>query len=466
MDNTPQNMWQACMSIFQNNVSDMQFKTWFAPMKFRSYDADKKELRVFVPSQFFYEYMEEHFRRLLHMTFRRVFGVPVLLTYDVEVAAQETISVEGGRSIVAARPSPIEKNRAPKLTESATPASDLDSQLNMGQTFGNFIEGVSNKLPRAVGQAIAENPRQQTFNPLFIYGPSGVGKTHLLNAIGMRVKELHPQLRVLYLSAHLFKVQFQHASLNNRQTEFMHFYQSIDVLIIDDIQELIGNEKTQYAFFHIFNHLRQIGKQIILTSDRPPVALNGMQDRLITRFKSGLQAELERPEEELRRHILQSKIKRDGLCIPQDVIEYISENISDNVRELEGMVNSLMAYSVVYNKEVDLEFAQRIMKRGSQTVSKSITLEQIVDNACAYFGLHQEEIYGKSRKAPIVLARQVSMYLAQQYTKMTASKIGIQIGNRNHATVLHSVRTIEQKMKTDATLKKSVDELIQKLKER
>jgi chromosomal replication initiator protein len=246
----------------------------------------------------------------------------------------------------------------------------------------------------------------------------------------------------------------------------MRFYQSIDVLIMDDIQEMIGVAKTQYAFFHIFNHLRQNGRYIILTSDRPPTAMQGMEDRLITRFKCGLMAELERPEEQLRRDILKSKIKHDGLHIPQDVINYISENVSDSVRELEGVVHSLMAYSVVYNREVDLDFAKRVMKHNLRSAQKPVTMDTIIESTCEFYNVRQEDVYGKSRKANIVLARQLSMYLAQQHTKLTISKIGTLVGGRNHATVIHSVKTIEDRMKVDKEFKKTVAELENKLKEK
>ena len=319
-----------------------------------------------------------------------------------------------------------------------------------------------------MGQAIAENPNQQAFNPLFIFGPSGVGKTHLVNAIGTRVKELHPQKRVLYLSANLFQVQYTDSVRRNTFNDFMHFYQSIDVLIMDDIQELMGETKakTQYAFFHIFNHLRQNGKQIILTSDRPPVSLQGMEDRLITRFKCGLLAELERPEEQLRRDILVSMIRHDGLNIPQDVIDYISINVSDSVRELEGVIHSLLAYSVVYNRDVDMELAQRVMCHSIHVEKKPLTMEQIIECTCEFCHVKQEDVYGKSRKANIVQARQLSMYFAQQFTKLTTSKIGTLVGNRNHATVIHSVKTIENRLNVDKEFRKSVEELEHKLKQK
>jgi chromosomal replication initiator protein len=438
-------------------------------LQFKSFDVQTKELTVYVPSQYFHEYLEEKFSKLWRPAIIRAFGADTRLFYDVNVASDQTVHMESDTAQNEQHtPSSKPANAAPSTLEAVGTAQDLDSQLNTKQNFSNFIEGLSNKLPRSVGQAIAENPNQQAFNPLFIFGPSGVGKTHLVNAIGTRVKELHPQKRVLYLSANLFQVQYTDSVRRNTFNDFMHFYQSIDVLIMDDIQELMGETKakTQYAFFHIFNHLRQNGKQIILTSDRPPVSLQGMEDRLITRFKCGLLAELERPEEQLRRDILVSMIRHDGLNIPQDVIDYISINVSDSVRELEGVIHSLLAYSVVYNRDVDMELAQRVMCHSIHVEKKPLTMEQIIECTCEFCHVKQEDVYGKSRKANIVQARQLSMYFAQQFTKLTTSKIGTLVGNRNHATVIHSVKTIENRLNVDKEFRKSVEELEHKLKQK
>lgn len=453
------------MEIFHANVNEQQYATWFTQMRIKSYEADAKELHVAVPSSFFYEYMEEHFRRLLHLTIYRVFGEGTKLIYDVEVAEETSVGLASEDALVV---NDVQQrthaNDAPKMLQAATPAEEWDTQLDYKKNFANFIEGESNRLPRTVGQSIASNPSQQTFNPLFIYGPSGVGKSHLLNAIGSQVKELHPQLRVLYLSAHLFQVQFTNSVRNNQFNDFMFFYQSIDVLLVDDIQEIAGKERTEYAFFHIFNHLRQLGKQIIIASDRPPCELKGMQDRLITRFSSGLIAELERPEEELRRHILENKIKTDGLQFPGDVVDYISQNVSESVRELEGVIHSLLAYSVVYNRDVDLEFAQRIMKQTARTERKPLTLDRIVECTCEYYNVKPEDVYGKSRKANIALARHVCIYLAHNKVQLTASKIGAMMGNRDHATVLHSVKTIGKQLDVDKLLQQNLQDLERLLK--
>ena len=466
MTTSPRILWTQCLEIFRNNVNEQQYQTWFTSIKFKSYDAEAKELVISTPTQFFYEYLEEHFRNIIHFTINRVFGGNISLVYEVEVVKNGPVKMKSDDmpSIDKTEPSKRQPNQSPTLTQAVGPAQDLDSQLNPKQTFSNFIEGTSNKLPRSIGQAIAERPNQQTFNPLFIYGPSGVGKTHLVNAIGTKLKELHPEKRVLYLSAHLFQVQYTDSIRHNTFNDFMHFYQSIDVLIIDDIQEMIGLEGTQYAFFHIFNHLRQNGRQIILTSDRPPISMQGMEDRLLTRFKSGLLAELEKPEVQLRKDILRSKIEHDGLQIPEDVIDFISQNVSSSVRELEGVIHSLLAYSVVYNKDVDLDFAQSIIQHTPKTIFKEVSLDKIVEEVSNIYNISQEDIYGKSRKAEIVQARQLSIYLAQLHTQLSVSKIGLLIGNKNHATVLHSIKAIKNRLKTDKALKEQIDELTDILK--
>ena len=457
-------LWSRCMEMFRCNVTEQQYQTWFSPMRARSYDAARKELTVYIPSQFFFEYLEEHFRRLIHVTIGRFFGDDVALSYMVEVADNVTVSQESdSATVIPAVTSTREANKSPELAQAVGLSDDLDSQLNERQSFSNFIEGTSNRLPRSVGQAIAEHPEQQTFNPLFIFGPSGVGKTHLVNAIGMRTKELHPEKRVLYLSAHLFMVQFTDARNRNVFNDFMHFYQSIDMLIVDDVQELVGMKGTQNAFFHIFNHLRQNGKQIIMTCDRPPVALQGLEDRLITRFKSGLMAEMERPEESLRRNILRSFVKHDGLNIPDEVIDYISGNVTGSVRELEGVIHSLLAYSVVYGKDVDLSFAQRILAGCVKVEKKVVTIDQIIATTCEFFNVREEDLFGKSRKANIVIVRQMSMYLAHKHTKLTTSKIGVYVGNRDHATVLHGIKTIDGRLKVDKELRQQLSELEKKL---
>ena len=300
-----------------------------------------------------------------------------------------------------------------------------------------------------MGISIAEHPGKSTFNPFFVYGPSGCGKTHLINAIGIRCKEMYPHKRVLYVSARLFQVQFTDAVRQNTVNDFIQFYQSIDVLIVDDIQEWATASKTLDTFFHIFDHLFRLGKQIILASDRPPVDLQGVKDRLLTRFSCGLIAELEKPNVQLCIDILNSKCRRDGLKIPEDVIQYIAETANGSVRDLEGVINSLLAYSVVYNSNIDMRLAERVISRAVKVDNHPLTVDDILEKVCGHYKVTQQQVTSRSRKRDYVLVRQVSMYLAQKYTKMPASRIGQLIGGRDHSTVIHSCSSVEQRLKVD-----------------
>ena len=290
---------------------------------------------------------------------------------------------------------------------------------------------------------------KSTFNPFFVYGPSGCGKTHLVNAIGLRCKETYPQKRVLYVSARLFQVQFTDASRQNTVNDFINFYQTIDVLIVDDVQEWATAEKTVATFFHIFDHLFRLGKQIILASDRPPVDLKWLQDRMLTRFSCGLIAELEKPNTQLCIDILNAKCRRDGLKIPADVIQFIADTANGSVRDLEGVVNSLMAYSIVYNTNIDMKLAERVIKRAVKVDNHPLTVDDILEKVCNHYGISQQNVFSKSRKRNYVQVRQVSMYLASKYTRMPAGRIGQLIGNRDHSTVIHSCNIIEQRLKVD-----------------
>jgi chromosomal replication initiator protein len=380
----------------------------------------------------------------------RSFGQNVQLTYRVVTDKQHGIiqEVEGEDPVNIERPQPTNRgNRTPDVLDAV--ANELNPQLDVHKTFQNFIEGASNKLPRTVGVSIAEHPGKSTFNPFFVFGPSGCGKTHLINAIGVRCKEMYPHKRVLYVSARLFQVQFTDAVRQNKVNEFIQFYQTIDVLIVDDIQEWATAAKTLDTFFHIFDHLFRLGKQIILASDRPPVDLQGVKDRLLTRFSCGLIAELEHPNVQLCVDILKAKCRRDGLKIPEDVIQFIAETANGSVRDLEGVVNSLMAYSIVYNSNIDMRLAERIIKRAVKVDNKPLTVDDILEKVCDHFNVPQQQVFSRSRKRDYVLVRQVSMYLAQKYTKMPAGRIGQLIGGRDHSTVIHSCSTIEQRLKVD-----------------
>ena len=445
-------------------MNQQQFTTWFEPIRFKSYDFDTKEVLIYVPSQFFYEYLEENYRQLIYLALYHVFGQDTRLIYQVAVIEDEVVREEGNRTALLREPTSNRMlNRAPGVMHTVVPASDFESYLNIEQTFDNFIEGLSNRLPRSVGQSVADFPARKTFNPLFIYGPSGCGKTHLVNAIGVRLRQKHPEKRVLYVSAHIFQVQYVDARINNKTNDFIHFYQSIDCLIVDDVQEFSGKEKTLEAFFHIFNHLHLNGRQIIMTSDRPPVELKDMEERMLTRFKWGMLAELEAPDVQLRHDILQRLVRKDGLNIPEDVIEYVAENLQDNVRELEGIVHSMLAWSVVHGANIDLDFARKILKANTRHRRRTLNIEDIVEAVCRHYKVTHEELYGESRKAEFVLARQVVMYLSQKHTGDTAKHIGYVIGRRTHATVLHGINNIEKKMKENPAFRKEVREIEKKM---
>jgi len=443
-------LWQQSLHLIQENVTEQQFNTWFKPIGFESYQEDTKTLLLQVPSPFVYEYLEENYVDLLSKVLTRVYGKGVRLTYRVVTDRMHNLTqvIEAEPAETIEKPMPTTRGNQSPTTLDAAP-QEIDSQLNPHMTFNTFIEGDSNKLPRSIGLSIAEHPNTTQFNPMFIYGPSGCGKTHLINAIGCRIKQLYPQKRVLYISARLFQVQFSNATLRNTVNDFINFYQTIDVLIVDDIQEWMTAAKTQNAFFHIFNHLFLNGKRIILASDRPPVDLKGMHDRLLTRFACGLIAELEKPNEQLCWEILKQKIQRDGLNIPDDVIHYIAHTANGSVRDLQGVINSLLAYSVVYNSKIDMRLAERVIKRAVKVDDKPLTVDDIMETVCNHFNVTTAAVSSRSRKHEFVVARQVSMYLAQKYTKMPAARIGKLVGGRDHSTVIHSCSQVEQRMKVD-----------------
>ena len=452
MIENPNALWDKTLLFIKRNVSEQQFSTWFKPIGFESFNEDSKVLVLRVPSPFYAEYLEENYIDLLANVLVKNFGQGIKLNYRVLTDKQNNISQvvtsDPPANIADGKPKATGNNQSPTLLDAARP-QQISSQLNPHHTFANYIEGISNKLPRSVGQSIAEHPNTTQFNPMFIYGPSGCGKTHLINAIGVRTKQLYPMKRVLYISARLFQVQYTNAVLQNAVNDFIAFYQTIDMLIVDDIQEWVSATKTQETFFHIFNHLFRNGKRIILASDRPPVDLKGMPDRLLTRFSCGLIAELEKPNTQLCIDILENKIRRDGLRIPRDVIQLISETANGSVRDLQGVINSLMAYSIVYNSEIDMRLAERVIKRAVKIDDHPLTIDDILDKVCTHYNVTPEQVNSKSRKRDYVLARQVSMYLAQKYTKMPASRIGKLVGNRDHSTVIHSCTQVEKRLVTD-----------------
>lgn len=452
MNVSPNEAWDKTLTLIRENVSEQQYNTWFKPIVYESFEESTRTLLVQVPSPFVYEYLEENYIDLLSKVLRRTFCDQIRLKYrivtDQEHHLTQDVEAEQTDLSVKTQLAKTRVNESPTTLDAAQP-QQLDPNLNPHQTFNNYIEGDSNKLPRSVGLSIAEHPRKTQFNPMFVYGPSGCGKTHLINAIGMRTKQLYAQKRVLYVSARLFQVQYTNAVLQNSINDFINFYQTIDLLIVDDIQEWMTATKTQDTFFHIFNHLFRNGKRIILASDRPPVDLKGMNERLLTRFSCGLIAELEKPNVQLCIDILNSKIRKDGLQIPDDVVQFIAETANGSVRDLEGVINSLLAYSVVYNSTVDMRLAQRVIQRAVKIDDKPLTIDEILEKVCNHFNVSVSAVNGRSRKQDLVTARQVSMYLAQKYTKMPASRIGKLVGGRDHSTVIHSCSRIEQRLQVD-----------------
>ena len=448
--------WNKCLEIIRDIVSETTFNTWFADIKPLKYEGNT--LTIQVKSNFVYEFLEGNFVDLLRSTLFKVMGNGTQLMYSVLTDKDNNLSMEVGTEGNAA---PMGRtansgNCAPVAKQQAI--QELDSMLINRYTFDNYVEGISNRLSRSVAISVADKPGR-AFNPLFIHGSSGVGKTHLINAIGIKIKELHPELRVLYVSAHLFQVQYTDSILQKNFNDFMRFYQSIDVLIIDDIQEFAGLQKTQNAFFHIFNHLHLNGKQLIMTSDRSPAQLQGMEERLITRFKWGMTAEIEKPDLELRKNILRNKIYRDGLKFPEEVICYIAENVNASIRDLEGIVVSIMAHSTINNADIDINLARRIIGDFSDYEKKAITIDDIIKKVSDYYGVEVNAINTRSRKREVVLVRQVAMYLAKKHLDMSSSKIGKYIGDRDHATVLHACKTITNLADTDKQFRIELEEI-------
>ena len=460
-------LWKRCLQMIHDNVPETTFKTWFEPIVPLKYE--EKALTIGVPSPFFYEFLEEKFADLLRATLNKQIGEGTRLMYSVLTDKTNHISVnmEGtNRSSAIPVPGTIrDGNKAPNPMQAPAP-QDLDPHLNPNYNFDTFIQGASNEFSRTVGETVAKNPAK-TFNPLFLYGPSGCGKTHLTNAIGTRIKELYPEKRVLYVSAHLLQVQYTDSVRTNNYNSFMKFYQNIDVLIVDDIQEFAGLSKTQNTFFHIFNHLHQNGKQLILTSDRAPVMLQGMEERMLTRFKWGLIAELGKPDMELRKNILRNKIHRDGLNIPDNVINYIAENVNESVRELEGIINSLLAQSILFKREIDMSLAERIIKKAVRIIeNKPITIDKIITKVCEHYKMDESVLHSKSRKREVVQVRQVAMFLAKKHTEISAAKIGQYIGKRDHATVLHACKMMKDLLAVDKGTQEDIEKIEASFKQR
>ncbi len=447
-DLKPNEVWSECLKTIKDNVTTMTFNTWFLPIK--PLELADKTLKVQLPSQFFWEWIDEHYNTLINKTLKKVLGEESKLAYIIT----EEIEVRDNTEI---------KKEVPAATKQSEPKKELpmfETYLNSRYTFENFIKGEGNQLARAAGSAIGDNPGGTSFNPLFLYGGVGLGKTHLIQAIGNKIVNNFPEKKVIYLSSDIFTVEFVEAIQSNTVNDFSSFYRGMDVLIIDDIQFLIGKEKTQDLFFHIFNTLHQSRKQIILSSDKPPKDLKGLDDRLISRFQWGLTADIQPPDLETRIAILKRKADDYGMMVSNDILEYIAANITSNIRELEGCLIKLLANASLSSKEINIELAKKTVKEIATDRKVNITIENITKVVCSYLNIDENKVRDKTRKKEVVLARQVAMYLSKELTKSSLKTIGLHFGGRDHSTVIHACGAIDQLRVTDSVL----DEMIETLR--
>jgi chromosomal replication initiator protein len=465
MVNDHSSVWENCLRLIKDKVPSQSYKTWFEPIN--PILLEKDSLTIQVPNQFFYEWLEEHYVTLLKSAIRSQLGANAKLQYQIllEKNGKKSMSIGATNKDQATNYKQVrgEEIKNPFVIPGIKKIK-IDSQLDPRYTFSNYIEGDCNRLARSAGEAIAKKPGTTSFNPLIIFGDTGLGKTHLAQAIGNAIKEKHPNKSVLYVSSDKFTNQIIDSIRSNTINDFVNFYQLLDVLIVDDIQFLQNKQKTQEIFFHIFNQLHQNKKQLILTSDKPPKDLSGMQERLISRFKWGLSADLQKPDLETRMAILMHKIEEEGIEVSNEVIEFISYNINNNIRELEGVLNGLIAQSSLNQREIDMDLARSVIKNFISEVNKEITVDAIQKMVAEHFKISVEKIQGKTRKREIVIARQLSMFLAKNMTDTSLKTIGENFGGRDHSTVIYSCNTVSELMDTDSNFRETVDELEKKIK--
>lgn len=450
-------LWSKCLEILRDNLDAEQFKAWFEPIVFVGFEDNKLTLKV--PSQFFVQQIEQNYFSLFSATLRRVFGQGVNLFYSFNIVEDNPSSAVKMAHDNSSAKIASQVNR--QMQQAANPfvqeeLDDIDPQLNPRYTFENYCGSMSNKLAVTVAKKIAEDPTCKTFNPLFVFGSTGVGKTHLIQAIGIKIKELRPRTRVLYTTARIFEMQYTTAYLKNKVNDFISFYQSIDVLILDDIHELAGKTSTQNTFFHIFNHLHQNQKQLIMSSDRRPSEMDGMVPRLISRFKWGMTVELYKPDYELRRGVLKMRAAQDGLDINDEVIDFIATNVTESVRDLEGVVVALLAHATMLNQEINIDLARAVVGNAVKVTSKQLSFELIAETVSRFYSIDPDLLYGKSRKREISDARQLVMYLTKKTTQMSSTNIGLKL-SRDHATVLHACKQIEQRLSIEKKFRHEVE---------
>ena len=473
MNNTAESVWRNCLFFINDNIQPQAYKTWFEPIT--AVKLSENSLSIQVPSKFFYEWLEEHYVKILKVALTKELGDKAKLVYIIKMENTygnkqpftEKIPSTNRTAIKSQQADIPLKNKNPELKNPFIIPGirnvRIESQLNPTYTFNNFLEGDSNRLARNAGIAVANKPGGTSFNPLLVFGGVGLGKTHLAHAIGVDIKDKYPEKTVLYISAEKFTQQYIESVKKNNRNDFIHFYQIIDVLIIDDVQFLSGKSGTQDVFFHIFNHLHQNGKQVILTSDKAPVDMQDIEQRLLSRFKWGLSAELQKPDFETRVSIVKNKLYRDGVEMSDDVVEYIAKNIKTNVRELEGAVISLIAQSSFNKKEITLSLAKEIVEKFVKNTKREVSIDYIQKVVSDYFQMDVDTLQSKTRKRHIVQARQLAMFFAKKFTKASLASIGSQIGQRDHATVLHACKTVDNLSSTDKQFRKYVEDLTKKL---
>ncbi len=450
-------MWQSCLTQIREKTSREEFIKWFKPIVPVNFDGTTLQLRV--PSEDHVYHIEQHYIPFLRPIIYQTFGQRTRLRYSVPSYEQQHVHNHGGNGAAIPGKFDVADVQNPNIL-AGLPKLKIDSQLNPHYTFETFIEGDCNRLARSAGLSIAVNPGGTAYNPLYIFGESGLGKTHVVHAIGMEIKQRHPELQVLYVPMNKFQSQYTTAVINKEVNDFIHFYQAIDVLIIDDIQELSGNkESTQNAFFNIFNHLQLSGKQLIMTSDKRPVELKDINDRLLTRFRWGLATELLPPDTETKVKIIKNKAERLGADIPDDVVDFFAENINANVREIEGALSALVANATFLGKKITISLAKEILKMYVKISVKEITIDHIRNVVCEYLNIDQKVLDSSKRTRDVAQARQIAMYLCKQHTKAPLSAIGAAIGGKNHTTVVHACKTVGNLLETDKSFAQLLEDI-------
>ena len=515
MNQSADRVWSDCLDVIRDNVSQQSFNTWFEPLEAQSLEQedDLKKLTIQLPSRFYYEWLEEHYFSLLRKTVTKVLGPDGRLFYDIVIEQDDPDDPEQGASMqLPARqmdgdsspsstdggspsapdrsapspsaepdrgaPDPAPQGRSPdESAEEEAPdppvqnpfaipgiqEKEIDSQLNESYTFERFIEGDCNQLARSAAWAISQEPGGTSFNPYLVYGGVGLGKTHLIQAVGNYVTDQSTDKTVLYVSSERFTTEFVQSIQRNRISEFSMFYRQVDVLIVDDVQFFSGKEKTQEEFFHIFNALHQAGKQIVLSADRPPREIDGIEERLLSRFQWGLSADVQPPGLETRIAILQRKAEDDGIDLDQDVIEFIAHNIQSNIRELEGALIRLLAHATLHQRELDLALAKDVLHDLVQDEQVNLTIDEIQRIVCEYMDIEEDRVRGKTRKREVVRARQIAMYFCKQFTQNSLKTIGLHFGGRDHSTVIHANNTVEDQMETDDQFRSTVEDIERKI---